>query len=178
MIRTLLQSWRGFSSSEAQQLDALLRSTALQRRQAMAGDQQVAQLTLPPQRPAATPASQPQPSTRRYTGFAAAAILLLCFTLGWLRWTTPTVHAGDFSQQLATVPGEMLRLINHAAQTSQTHLPQLSPLAQVSLPELPNWQNLSWQLDTPIQQEMNLWQNHWLKIKSRLSSQPQELQGS
>jgi len=167
------------------QLDAVLRQSAERRRKAMATEGNVATVTLPPRREFSRGGapSRRSASSRDWRaalwvgGLAAAASALLMFGAGWFRPATPTaqLHAGEFSQQLTAVPGEVLRLLNSAAATSQTRLPQLSPLASLSVPELPGWNDVSRQIESPMQREINAWQTGWDQLRSRLSSQPRDL---
>jgi len=169
--------------TEARQLDSLLHSSAAERRQAMSSDENVAVVTLPLHRltnssESSTPSTRTL-SVRWFSGLAAAALLLLALSPSWLpnwfRSATPTVHAGEFSQRLAVAPGEVLRLINRAAETSQTQLPRLSPLANFSLPAMPAWETISLSVESPALKEIDAWQNSWQNLKSRWSIAPQEL---
>ena len=101
-------------------------------------------------------------------GLAAAAVLMVVLLPGWLRPSAPTVHAGEFSQQLTVVPGEVLRLITRAAKTSQAQLPQLSPLANVNLPDFSEWQEVTQRADTTVLPGIDSWQDSFRTIKFHL----------
>jgi len=174
--------------TEARQLDSLLRSSAAEQRQAMAtgamaSDENVAVVTLPPHRlttsAASSTSSSRAQSVRWFSGLAVAALLLFALSRSWspngFHAATPEVHAGEFSQQLAVAPREVLRLINRAAETSQTQLPRLSPLANFSLPAMPAWETISLSVESPALKEIDTWQNSWQNLKSRWSIAPQEL---
>ena len=159
---------------DSQQLDHLLRRSAAKVRESMQTDQAAATLTLPLQRQTTAADSPHRLSVRWLVGLAAAALLLIALLPNWLRPSAPAVHAGEFSQQLTVVPGEVLRLLTQAAKTSQTQLPQLSPLSNFSLPELPDWEKVAQHVDVPVRQEFNAWQDSWRNIKFRLPDSSQE----
>lgn len=163
----------GKFSQEASQLDALLRSSAAAHRQAMAKQPAAPPLTLPPER-------QSQPTPRRsnhamkvFVGLATAAAVLIAVSPALFRPQTPAVHAGDFSEQLAVVPGEVLRVLTQATESSQQRLPQLSPLANLSLPELPGLENLAMTVESPVRREFDAWQASWQKLKSQFPGNAQ-----
>ena len=159
---------------ETRQLDTLLRRTAAQQRQVMATEATVAAITLPPQRQSknASHVKTPRYTLAWFSGLAACAIVLVAFVPNWSRPTAPTTHAGELSQQLTVVPGKILRLLTRAAKTSQTQLPQLSPLANLTLPTLPAWQAVALRVESPVREEISFWQKGWQKgwenLRSRL----------
>ena len=118
------------------------------------------------------------------TSLAVAAVLLLVaspsWPPNWFRRAAPGVHAGEFSQQLTVVPGEVLRLLTRAAETSRTRLPQLSPLANLTLPTLPAWEDIALHVESPMLQEpllreIDTWHESWKNFKSRLPDSSFEL---
>jgi hypothetical protein len=157
---------------ESKQLDTLFRQSATQLREGMQADDAVATLTLPPQRRATTaaPDTPHRLAVRWLGGLAAAALLLIAFLPSWLRPSAPTVHAGEFSQQLTVVPGEVLRLLSSAAKVSQTQVTQLSPLANLTLTPSSAWPDVSLPDNSPVQQQWDHWQDRWLDLRSRLPS--------
>lgn len=170
-------------AKNASQLDAALRSSAAAHRQSMnkqpvsidsvsvrptsTQSEATATLTLPPQRQTSAPALAGKRSLSWATGVAAAA-LFAALTFYQLRPTPPEVHAGDFSQQLTVVPGEVLRVLTRAAETSQTRLPEISPLANLSLPELSAWDKIATSVQSPVRQEITAWQKSWQSLRDRL----------
>ncbi len=165
--------------SETRQLDMLLRNTATEQRQTLASDNSTnaAELTLSPQRqsPQTAHAKKQGHSLAWLSGMAVAAVLLIVLLPNWLRPTTTKVHAGNFSQQLTVVPGEVLRLLTRAAKTSQTQLPQLSPLAKLSLPAMSAWEEVALHVESPVRQEINFWQESWQNFRLRLPSASQKV---
>lgn len=168
--------------TEARQLDTLLRSSATEQRQAMANNEDVAVLTLPPQRQTTSSVADVKHSRHSLawlSGLAAAAIVLIALAPNWFRPALPAVHAGEFSHQLTVVPGEVLRLLTSAAKTSQAQLPQLSPLTSLTLPTLPAWEDVALHVESPVRQEINFWQEGWQEswqdFKLRLPASTQEL---
>lgn len=171
-------------AKNASQLDAALRSSAAAHRQSMNNQpvsiasvsvrpttstqsEAAATLTLPPQRQTSAPAFAGKRSLSWATGVAAAA-LFAALTFYQLRPASPEVHAGDFSQQLTVVPGEVLRVLTRAAETSQTRLPEISPLANLSLPELSAWDKIATSVQSPVRQEITAWQKSWQSLRDRL----------
>ena len=156
--------------AETRQLDMLLRSTAAEQRQAMASDNPIATLTLPPDRKTTT--TTHEKSTRHalawFGGLAACALLLVALLPSRSQPTAPVVHAGELSQQLTVVPGKVLGLLTRAAQASQTQLPQLSPLANLTLPTLPAWQAVALRVESPVRVEIDFWQKGWKNLRSHL----------
>ena len=165
MIRTFLK--------KRKHLDQVLRQRALRRREEMSPAGSAGVLALPPRRNVSGGAVESRTWRGVWwgSGLAAAASLLLMLSPGWFRPTPPVVNAGEFSQQLTTVPGEVLRLLNAAAETSQTRLPRMSPLANLSVPDLPAWQGVSLRLESPMQEELDAWQESWRHLKSRWPGQ-------
>ncbi len=163
--------------TDARRLDTLLRESAAEHRKAMAITGEVDVLTLSPERPLATaaPTRRSNQSALWVAGLAVAAMLLLMASPQWFRPAAPTVHAGEFAQQLTVAPGEVLRLINHAAETSQTQLPQLSPLNKLALTQLPAWQDVATQVESPVRNELDAWQRSWQNLKSRWPESPRKL---
>ena len=162
--------------AESRQLDALLRSSAIEQRQALATYENAAALTLLPRRQVTRTAARNQKTghTLAWLSGLAAALALLTLAPNWFQPDAPAVHAGEFSQQLTVVPGEVLRLLTHAAKTSQTQLPQLSPLANFSLPAMPAWEEVALHVESPVRQEIDFWQKGWQEgwqnLRSRLPS--------
>lgn len=163
-------------ANSATQLDSVLRDSAAERREAMAADD-VPALTLPQSRQPSL--GEPPRATRRSRtwslGIAAAAVLLVAILPTQLRPSKPEVDASDFSQQLTVVPGEVLRLLTQAAETSQTKLPQLSPLNQLAVPKLATWDKLATNVGSPVRRELDSWEASWQSLKSRLGGTEQEL---
>ena len=167
--------------TEARQLDTLLRSAATEQRQAMATDNSVATLTLPPHREAATTAraTNARHTLAWFSGLAAAALVFFALSPNWFPPAPPAVHAGELSQQLTVVPGKVLGLLTRAAKTSQIQLPRLSPLTNLDLPALPAWENVALHVESPVREEIDFWKNSWQKgwhnLRMRLPTQAQEL---
>ncbi|MEM8946197.1 MAG: hypothetical protein AAGD11_13575 [Planctomycetota bacterium] len=159
------------------QVDAMLRNSALELRQAMASDQAAATITLPPERTVTQEDLRVRSTTsvRWFVVAGVTAVVMLVMIPSLSRRSKPPVHAGDFSQQLTMVPGEVLRVINRAAETSQTQLPQLSPLGKLRVPTLPNWQAVTAQIESPVQREIDAWQSGWQNLRSRFSDETREL---
>ncbi|MGI9428850.1 MAG: hypothetical protein ACR2NM_09350 [Bythopirellula sp.] len=157
---------------ESKQLDTLFRQSAAQLREGMQAEDAVATLTLPPQPLATTapPDAAHRVSVRWLGGLAAAALLLIALLPNWLQPSAPPVHAGEFSQQLTVVPGEVLRLLSSAAEVSRTQVTQLSPLANLSLTPASAWPDVSLPDNSPVRQEWDNWQDRWLDLRSRLPS--------
>ena len=161
---------------ESKQLDSLFRESAAQLLETMQTDEAATPLTLSPQRLAKT-ANADSPhrlSVRWLGGLAAAALLLIALLPNWLQPSAPTVHAGEFSQQLTVVPGEVLRLLTSAAEVSRTQVTQHSPLANLTLPPSSAWTELSLPSDSPVWQEWNSWQSRWHHLKSTLPASTPE----
>ena len=158
--------------TEAHQLDTLLRSTAAEQRQAMAINNSAATLTLPPHRETATTAhaTNARHTLAWFGGLAACALLLVALLPSRSQPTAPVVHAGELSQQLTVVPGKVLGLLTRAAQASQTRLPQLSPLANLTLPTLPAWQSVALRVESPVRAEIDFWKNGWQESWKNLRS--------
>ncbi len=165
---------------KTRQLDALLRSSATEVRESLvvATIDETNALALP-QQPPRVQRQAPATDTRQLSsshslrwlvGMATAAAMLLILLPNPPRPTKPTVHAGKFSQQLAVVPSEVLNLLNRAAQSTQTRLPQLSPLANLKIPSLPSWKEFSPDLQAPADQESRTWQKNWQNLKTRFSN--------
>ncbi len=164
--------------TETQQLDVLLRTSATEQRQSMAADSNAVVLTLPPQRqepPAVAVENYSRHTLAWLSGLAAAALVLVALAPNWFRPALPAAHAGEFSQQLTVVPGELLRLLTRAAKTSQTQLPKLSPLANMTLPTLPAWEEIALRVESPMRQEMETWQESWQNLTSRWPIDSREL---
>ncbi len=153
-------------------LDRALRGTAAKQRRSMESDEPIATLTLPQHLEPAI-AQSPRSSMKWYGALAVAALLLVMFSASRIQPTKPQVHAGDFSEQLTAVPGEVLRVLNSAAATSQSQLPQLSPLTKLSLPELPVWEDLAMTVESPVRRELDVWQASWEKLKSQVQLSPE-----
>ncbi len=163
--------------AETRQLDTLLRNSAAEQRQAMAANNTAA-FTLPPYRKTATTAHKKNTSHTLawLSGLAACALLLVSLPPSWLRPAAPTVHAGKLSQQLTIVPGKILGLLTLAAKTSQTEVPQFSPLANLTLPSLlPDWEGLALRVESPVRQEIDIWQEVWQDFTSRRPFDSQNL---
>lgn len=177
----------GRFDTDARQLDSLLRSSAIAQRKSMAvatvtntdstniNNETVDEtniLTLPTQRPDVAADVHSKSSTRSLrwlAGLSTAAALLLTFGLGLLGPSTPPTHAGDFSVHLSAAPGEVLNLLNQAAESTQNRL-QLSPLANLKIPELPGWDYFTPDEQPTIDQESNTWQDGWQNIRDRFTS--------
>lgn len=173
----------GQFDSESKQLATLLDRTAAEHRKAMTADeptvkQPTPSVTLSPDRQQ-NASLRTQPNTRRsarwFAGLAVAATLLLALVPNWLRPSTPSVHAGEFSQQLTVVPGEVLRLLTTATETSQTQVTQLSPLANLTLPTWPAWKEVSLQVESPVRREISTWQESWQDLKSKIPGYESEI---
>jgi len=175
--------------TESRQLDTLLRSSAAEQRRSMTTASREADintsaaiLTLPPQRNAEATVARAKNSGHSLawlSGLAAAALVLIAWSPNWFRHAPPAVQAGEFSRQLTIVPGEVLRLLTRAAKTSQTQLPQLSPLTNLTLPAMPAWEEVALHVESPVREEIDFWQESWLNFKTRLptrlSTSPQAL---
>lgn len=168
--------------TDARQLDSLLRSSATAQRESMIATtntditsetvDEANILTLPPQRLDITDGVHPKSSTRSLrwlAGLTTAAALLLTFGAGLLRPGTPPTHAGEFSVQLSAAPGEVLNLLNQAAESTQNRL-QLSPLANLKMPKLPGWDYFTPDEQPTTNQEPNTWQDGWQNIRDRFTS--------
>lgn len=164
-----------FASSSAK-LDTALQTAAAERREAMTAND-VPTLKLPQhRRPSFGEPSRAARRSRSWSWvFAAAAVLIVAVLPTRLRPSRPAVDAGDFSQQLTVVPGEVLRLLTQAAETSQTKLPELSPLNQLSVPKLATWDKLATNVGSPVRRELDSWEASWQSLKSRLGGAEQEL---
>jgi len=169
-------------AADAQQLDRLLRQSAAQHRQQMAAETVPPTLTPLPTRLATNRTATSHDTSRRslaWTTGLAAAVLLGAFLGTTLRPSPPKVHAGEFSQQLTVVPGEVLRFLNSAADVSSKQLPQLSPLTQLKMPALPDWRNVAQSIDSPVRTQMDMWQGNWQDtwqgLKSRLPTKSPEI---
>ncbi len=159
-------------AEQASVLDSALRETAAKQRQSMYKDAAIAKVTLPKQLEPPS-ARTPRSSMKWYGALAVAALLLVMFSVTRVQPPAPEVHAGDFSEQLTAVPGEVLRVLNSAAETSQSQLPQFSPLAKLSLPELSVWEDLAVTVESPVRRELDVWQASWEKLKSQVPVSPQ-----
>lgn len=164
-------------NAESKQLAAMFRRSAAEHRETMAVDVFVAPLPLRPQRRATAAFDEPgdRLSARWLGGLVAAAMLLVALLPNWLQPTAPAAHAGEFSQQLTVVPGEVLRLLTQAAKTSQTQLPQLSPLSNLTLPKMPAWEAVAHYVESPVRRELDTWQDNWQNLMSRLPESSLEL---
>ncbi len=169
--------------TKSRQLDTLLRSSAAERRQSMTTDNRetdinTAVLTLPLQRktePTVAHAKNSGHSLAWLSGLAAAALVLIAWSPNWFRPAPPAVHAGEVSQHLTVVPGEVLRLLTRVAKSSQTQLPQLSPLGNLTLPVMPAWEDVALRVESPMREEIDFWQESWQNFKTRLPASSREL---
>lgn len=137
-------------------------------------DQIPATLTLPPQRETLAKQSD-RNFLRKFLAIGTAAAVMFVLVPNLLRPGTPPTHAGEFSQELTKVPGGVLHLINQAVDASQSRLPEISPLANLSMPALLDWQSMSIDLETPVQQEVDVWQRGWNHLQSRFGNETREL---
>ena len=157
------KSDRGQFFEQSKQLDAALQSSANRRRAEMfkGGNTDSTESVLPM---VVRESSRGQVNTKRWIGViaATAAMLLLAFLPGRTPSPAPppTFEPAEVAQLLELVPSRIFAMLNSGIEISQNHLADVSPLANLKLPQppqrLPELEELFVQFESPMRQELDL----------------------
>jgi len=154
--------------SDAQKLDEQLRTSAAARHRQLA-EQPISLSSVTKARVERSPQSRDwRPVVGWISGLTvAAALVLFAFVHHTTEQQTKAARIQFVSAQFTSVPGEMLDMLNRASHLSQSELPRYSPLEDWSELPLPRWENVTHQLQAPVQHKVNLLVSDWTEIAER-----------
>jgi hypothetical protein len=146
----------------SQRLDSLLRSSAQSVRQELAAEGSEPVLVELPLR------CEPSSSNYAWAGWLAATAAAMVGVAMFFNHTAEQQANAErmqiLSTQLATMPDDMLSLLSKAARTPR----DLSPLAQLSLPEVNVWRDLPREAQGQLKTSFNEFGSQWTSIGERV----------